>query len=86
MKPIVFVCPHVFSAAKPVLLIGCDERDLQLLCGDVHDGLPQMIHLAHLLERDASLGDVVARLKPGYQAERPSIDEPWQITEWDGQG
>jgi hypothetical protein len=77
----VFCCPHVFHQEKPILLVvRDDDGDWQFLCGYDTFGPDQNCHLVgmgHLLERDASLADLV-NLEPSNGVERDTINQAWK--------
>ena len=81
VDPKCFVCIHVFAGERPVLYLCRDAGDQILACGgddhdQVHDSW-RVVHLDHLLERDASL-QVIGELTNGSQAERSSVETPWR--------
>ncbi len=80
MERAVFICPHVFEATRPVLLVAVEDGDLMMLCGAAHpeDSRPHVVGLKHLIERDPSLREVVD-LDEGQQAERGAVGEAWTI-------
>jgi hypothetical protein len=73
-----FVCSHVFDATRPVLLISHQGGDWQFLCGESHDAdeVPRVVGLNHLIERDATLRDVLD-LPSDWDAERTTVSASW---------
>lgn len=73
-----YVCSHVFSGARPVLLVSHAGGDWQCLCGGEHDAteVPNVVGLNHLLERDPTLRQVL-NLPNDWEAERASVESPW---------
>lgn len=69
------------SAERPVLYVCREDGDLVMACGaNNHEQSPdhwKVIHPRHVLERDRSVG-LVTDLTDGQQAERASIDRPWE--------
>jgi hypothetical protein len=79
----VYVCCHIFSSARPVLLIVNDGGEWMFLCGGsdhAPDELPQVVGVGHLTDRDPSLNKC-ADLPMGFQAERASLAALWNRTE-----
>jgi len=74
----VIVCAHVFSGARPVLLVVRDEEtSWQFLCGSDRDADDcHSVGVGHLLTKDASLSQMAA-LPVGFCAERESVSMPW---------
>jgi len=74
----VYVCPHVFRAERPVLLVSRADGDWQFLCGGRHEygETPHHIGVGHLVARDHTL-EQVADLAVDGEAERLSIEHPW---------
>jgi hypothetical protein len=73
-----FICGHVFSESRPVLLVVRDAGDWQLLCGGDHEvgDRPHVVGLNHLLDRDPSLRDLLD-LPIDWEAERVEEGSPW---------
>lgn len=73
-----FVCSHVFSNTRPILLVARENGDWMYLCGESHgDGEDfQVIGREHLLLRDPSLNGLLD-LADGMEAERASPGQPW---------
>jgi hypothetical protein len=72
-----YVCSHVFSAERPILLVSHEGGDWQFLCGSTHPGeQPIVVGIAHLVQRDPSLEDV-ADLAVDEDAERDSPGSSW---------
>jgi hypothetical protein len=73
-----YVCSHVFSNTCPVLLVARAGGEWQCLWGGEHDAdeEPKVIGLNHLLERDASLREVMD-LPDEWEAERRTVSDPW---------
>jgi hypothetical protein len=74
-----YVSCHVFNDTRPVLLVSRADGEWQCLCGrDDHDAgeVPKVVGLNHLLERDASLRQLLD-LPVQWEAERASVNEPW---------
>jgi hypothetical protein len=73
-----YVCSHVFSKARPILLVVHEGGDWSFLCGDndhTSDGY-RVVGVGHLVERDATI-DECADLPPEFEAERTAIGQPW---------
>ncbi|WP_152565180.1 MULTISPECIES: hypothetical protein [Methylobacter] len=74
----VFVCPHVFKATRPILLVVHEDGDWQCLCGgNDHSDDGHLVGIGHLVERDPSLDELVD-LPDGWEAERHSPEQPWE--------
>ncbi|MBV9486505.1 MAG: hypothetical protein JO246_10645 [Frankiaceae bacterium] len=74
-----YVCTHVFSGDRPVLLVSRPEGDWCLLCGDEHPddaSAYRVVGIGHFLDADAALSEVVD-LVPDQEAERAAPGEPW---------
>ena len=74
-----FICPHIHDASRPILLVGREDGDWMLMCGDAHDFATDpgsVVGIGHLLERDPSLREVMD-LPDGYEAERAAAGAPW---------
>lgn len=77
-----FICEHVFTSARPVLLVSHAGGDWQLLCGGDHpedpddDSWVHLVCLDHLLERDSTLRAVLD-LPIDWIAERVSVGAGW---------
>ena len=71
-----FVCSHVFARERPTLLVSRAQGDWQFLCGADHQDGPRLICMAHLVEFDPSLEDVLD-LPSDMDAEREGIGDPW---------
>ena len=76
-----FVCSHIFNATCPVLLVSREDGDWQFLCGGTHDAdeKPRVVGLNHLLERDATLREILD-LPSDWDAERSAVSAPWKRT------
>jgi hypothetical protein len=75
---IVYICEHVFRDERPVLHVCKTDGDWQFLCGGDHStGLPVLVGMGHLIERDRTLLDILD-LQEGWQAERNTATEPWE--------
>lgn len=73
-----YVCSHVFDNSKPVLLVCKEGGDWQFLCGGNHEEeeTPRVIGIAHILERDKSLYQIMD-LNDNWEAERLSSSDNW---------
>lgn len=74
-----YVCIHVFENKKPVLLVSRPDADWCFLCGDEHPddaSYYRVVGLGHVLERDASLKEVLD-LAPDEEAERTAFGSSW---------
>ncbi len=74
-----YVCIHVFTRERPVLLVSRPEGQWCLLCGDEHDddaSAYRVVGIGHLLERDPSI-NAVLDLPPEWDAERSADGQPW---------
>ncbi|QGZ39314.1 hypothetical protein IP92_02438 [Pseudoduganella flava] len=71
-----FVCPHVFHAERPILLVVHEGGDWQFLCGGTDHSDGRLVGIGHLIERDATLREV-EDLAEGEQAERERVGAPW---------
>jgi len=73
-----FICPHVFTAERPILFVVHDEGDWQFLCGcELTGDTPgHLVGVGHLVERDPSINEC-ADLPDGWYAERESPSHPW---------
>ena len=75
----VYVCIHVFDRERPVLLVSRADSDWMFLCGEEH---PQdaasyrVAGIGHVVSHDPTLEEVLD-LAPEWDAERPSVGEPW---------
>jgi len=77
----VLTCCRVLLDRQPILSVTHErDGDWQLLCGGTHEPVnddgAKVVHLNHLLERDASLQSVMS-LARGVQAERDGETAPW---------
>jgi hypothetical protein len=74
----VFVCAHILSNTRPVLLVVHDEYDWQFLCGETHpEGeIPSLVGVGHLTTRDPTLSEC-ADLPQHFEAERSSLNDLW---------
>jgi len=74
----VFVCSHIFSMERPILLITNEDGDWMFLCGsdDHSDGDCLIVGVAHLIDRDYTLVEC-ADLPIGFEAERKSVEHSW---------
>jgi hypothetical protein len=75
---VAYTCAHVFGERHPVLLVSRAGGDWQCLCGGYHAAreIPLMVVLDELLERDASLTQLLD-LPDEWEAERASVNEAW---------
>lgn len=72
----VFCCEHVFAGA-PILYVTHDhDGDWQFLCGERHDGLPKLMCMGCMIERDATLW-TLADMPIGWGADRPDMSSSW---------
>lgn len=75
-----YVCTHVFSQERPVLLVDRSDGDWSLVCGDMH---PQnasaycVVGIGHILDADPTL-EAILDLPPEWEAERSSVEAHWQ--------
>ena len=77
-----YVCIHVFTGEKPVLLVSRPEGDWCFLCGEVHADRSdeyRVVGVEHLFERDATLA-ALRDLPTDWEAERASLDSSWLRT------
>lgn len=75
-----YVCIHVFSHERPVLLVSRPEGEWCLLCGDEHDddaSAYRVVGIGHILEHDPSI-NAVLDLPPEWDAERSAEGQPWR--------
>ena len=75
---VAYLCPHVFTETRPVLLVAREAGDWQFLCGhdDHGDDDCHVVGVGHLIDRDRSL-DELADLPEGFEAARESVGSPW---------
>lgn len=75
----VYLCSHVFEQEASILYVCKEGGDWQFLCGGKHeyDEVPKVVGLGHLLEMDGSIFDL-EELPDEWEAERSSIEGPWQ--------
>lgn len=74
-----YVCIHVFSHAKPVLLVSRPDADWCFLCGEEHPddaAYYKIVGIGHILESDPSLVELM-NLGPEEEAERVALNAPW---------
>jgi len=75
-----YVCTHVFSRERPVLLVDRSDGDWSLVCGDMH---PQnasaycVVGIGHILDADPTL-EAIPALQPEGEAERSGVEAPRQ--------
>ena len=77
-----YVCIEVFNAEKPVLLVSRLEGDWCFLCGAPHPddaSYYRVVGIGHVIQRNDGLSDILD-LRPGEEAERPSLHSPWVRT------
>jgi hypothetical protein len=72
-----FVCEHVLDRSRRALVVGRPWGDWQLLCGQRHADDPYMVGLAHLVEADPTLNEVLD-LAEGCEARREHVGGPWK--------
>ena len=74
---VAYICPHVFTGTRPVLLVAHEGGDWQFLCGSTHpDDKPKLVCLGCMVEKDATLW-VLADMPIGWGADRTSKDAVW---------
>jgi hypothetical protein len=66
------------------LLVVKSDGDWQFLCGDIHDEIPVVVGINHLLDRDPTLREIMD-LPDNWEAERESPQSPWQRRPWSEQ-
>jgi len=74
-----YVCVHVFDSSRPILLVSRSDGDWSFLCGAVHEDTAEnyrVVGIGHIVDRDATLNEL-ADLAPKWEAERPSVGDPW---------
>jgi hypothetical protein len=74
----VYVCHHVFTHERPVLLVSHDDGDWQFLCGGPHEKeeIPHVIGVSHIVGFDPTVSEV-ADIGVDEKAERESVAHPW---------
>jgi hypothetical protein len=74
----VFVCSHVFSQERPILLVVHNDDEWQFLCGGAHpeNETPNVVGVGHLIRRDPTIEEV-AHIPNGTEAERVSVVHSW---------
>ena len=74
----VYICCHVFDAARPVLLVVHEKGDFMFMCGasDHRSEDVRVVGVGHLVERDATLNEC-ADLPEGFEAERAAVGGQW---------
>lgn len=74
-----FVCGHIFRMESVILLVSKQGGDWQFLCGAGHEAgeLPKVVGLNHLINRDASLNELLD-LPDNWEAERENSVSPWK--------
>jgi hypothetical protein len=79
-----FTCSHVWKGGAPVLLFVHDvDGDIQFMCGEAgHDADEDCIylHAHHILDAQPDLYDLPT-VDFGFQAERTSVGQPWEVSE-----
>lgn len=80
----VYVCAHVFSNTRPVLLVVNEKGDWMFLCGELHpeSEIPALVGVGHLTTRDPSLNEC-ADLPQNFEAERSTVNDRWIRTPLD---
>jgi hypothetical protein len=74
-----YVCVHVFSRARPILLVVREQREWMFLCGRAdHGGHSDylVIGIGHVTELEASVSEC-ADLPDDCEAERKAVGAPW---------
>ena len=76
----VYVCHHVFTRERPILLVTHADGDWQFLCGDPHEkgDRPEVVGVEHVVSHDPTVKQV-ANIKANEEAERESVAHPWVI-------
>jgi len=77
-----YVCIHVFTHERPVLLVDRSDGDWCFLCGAEHpQGAAEgrVVGMGHVIEHDPSLQEVLD-LEPDWEAESPSVGGRWVRT------
>ena len=76
-----YICSHVFKDERPVLLVAREHGDWMFLCGQLHEENEayHLVGMNHLVDRDASLLEIVGTLADDSEAERPNPGAPWEI-------
>jgi hypothetical protein len=76
----VYLCSHVFSRERAVLVVLHEDGDWQFLCGGNHaeDEVPQVVGLNHVLGVDPSL-NAVMDLPEHWEATRAAVGEVWKM-------
>lgn len=82
MDRMVFTCCHVLREGAEVRHVSIDDGDIQVLCiGGDHGPATNaaVVHLQHLVDRDASILAALEGLAEGQVAYRRSCAQPWVV-------
>ena len=74
-----YVCIHVFTGERPVVLVNRSCGDWSLVCGDEHEddaAAYRVVGIGHVIDRDPTFL-AVADLPPNWEAERRSVGADW---------
>jgi len=74
-----YICVHVASGERPVLLVSRYDDGWSFVCGEVHPDSPdayRLVGAAHLFARDPTLNEI-RDLCVDCEAERNSVGAPW---------